>query len=94
MTVIKAHRQAYRSFFNCPLGIEFLHEVVIGSKIFEAVDPTDVAAVAGRNFALSLMDTLGVFDEEKIDQILKLALSCEDMEGAFENIEESTVDEY
>lgn len=65
-----------RKAFSSAEGIKTLAEIVVSAGVFEKLDPSDSEAVAVRNFAIDLMDSMCMVQEGSLEALLKNMLSA------------------
>lgn len=66
----KKRTEKWRRVFCTPDGKEVLEDIMIGTGIFETINPEDRERVAIRNYGLSVFAELGVFTDKNIPKIV------------------------
>lgn len=61
--------------FNNPEGKEFVKDLIVRSRLFSSIDPTDAGAIVERNLCLEFLATFGTFQDSNIDKLVDSLLS-------------------
>jgi hypothetical protein len=56
-------QQRYHNVFGTSEGHLVLGDIAVIGHVFDAIDPTDIARNAERNFALVILQSAGAFDQ-------------------------------
>lgn len=71
------HREVLRrrKAFSSAEGIKTLAEIVVSAGVFEKIDPSDSEAVAVRNFAIDLLDSMCMVQDGSLEMLLSNMLA-------------------
>ena len=82
-------RKARRAMFSSAEGRRMLADIIRSGHILEQTQPEDRDAASKRNFAIAMLDDLGLLDEASIDAIAGFLLTLPVMpEAVADAIEE------
>lgn len=59
-----------REVFKSDAGRKVLADILLSAGVFEKIDPSDAEAIAVRNFAIDIMDSMCMVQEGELDRLL------------------------
>ena len=70
-------RQALRKFYNTPIGVQELCDIVRMGGVFQKISVGDDKAVVAHNFAIEKLERIGLLDEEGLEDLIRWMLKRE-----------------
>lgn len=70
-------REELKRFYNTPIGIQELCDIVRMGGLLSKISVGDDRAVVAHNFAVEKLERLGLLDEEGLEGLIKWMLSRE-----------------